>query len=144
MRPAHRDQLALVPAPVDQHFDLARLDDVEVAGLVPLVANDRARWVTLLAQVGDNLGEAAGWQVGEKRNAPQNGGERIHRMFCLLMKYFHSALGFRFPLPRAGEGQGEGVAGQSAHQRGSLTLALSQRERAKAQQCWSTGLSWDW
>jgi len=45
-----------------------------------------------------------------------------------------SALGLRFPLPRAGEGQGEGVSGQAARQRGSLTLALSQRERGKKAQ----------
>ena len=62
----------------------------------------------------------------------------------LQLKRFHSALGYRFPLPHAGEGQGEGVAGQSAHQRRSLTLALSQREREKAQKCSSTGLSWAW
>src|SRR5439155_24665326 len=55
------------------------------------------------------------------------------RAYWSQLKRFHSALGCRFPLPRAGEGQGEGVAGQSTRQRGSLTLALSQREREKAQ-----------
>src|SRR5213596_316025 len=55
-----------------------------------------------------------------------------------LWKRFHSALGFRFPLPRAGEGQGEGVLGWSSHQRGSLTLALSQGERVKKAQAFIT------
>src|SRR2546426_7516901 len=51
-------------------------------------------------------------------------------------KHFHSALGFRFPLPRAGEGQGEGVAGRSSLQHGSLALALSQRERERMHEHW--------
>ena len=59
------------------------------------------------------------------------------------LKRFHSALGFRFPLPRAGEGQGEGVAGRSSHQRSSLTLALSQREREKMHEHWRKALSCD-
>ena len=56
------------------------------------------------------------------------------------LKRFHSALGFRFPLPRAGEGQGEGVSGRSSHQRGSLTLALSQREKGKKAQALTKSL----
>ena len=47
------------------------------------------------------------------------------------LKRLHSALGFRFPLPHAGEGQGEGVSGRSSRKHGSLTLALSQRERER-------------
>src|SRR5204863_7177201 len=56
-------------------------------------------------------------------------GER--RVFQHPAKRFPPALGFRFPLPRAGEGQGEGLSRPSLCQRGALTLALSQRERAK-------------
>ena len=50
-------------------------------------------------------------------------------------------LGFRFPLPRAGESQGEGVSGRSCHQRGALTLALSQRERERRPKHWLSGFT---
>ncbi len=40
------------------------------------------------------------------------------------------------PLPRAGEGRGEGLLRLLLGQRGSLTLALSQREREKMPKHW--------
>src|SRR5439155_18795557 len=75
-----------------------------------------------------------------RNDCPPSGGAAVHQS---QLKRFHSALGFRFPLPQAGEGQGEGVSGRSSHQRGSLPLALSQRERERRPKHWRKALSCD-
>jgi len=70
-----RDHFALIRALVDQHLALARLDDVEITRHVALETDHRAGGMLLLTHVGNDLGEAARREVGEDRDAPQDGGQ---------------------------------------------------------------------